>query len=578
MEPKISVILRPVEEPARVRLIFLALAFAVAALFFVGTHHFWVAADSNVDENAYLVSGKLLAQTGSPGYAAPDPFTLVGMMWIGTPEGRFYPKYPLGQTLLVATTYKLFGWRSPFLINPLLMTLGLLGAFLLIRDAVGSFGGLLGMIAMAASPVLLAETNDPDSHAAAVCFTTWGMFLLLRWWRTGRHRHAALAGLLLGLSAITRYTEALALLPMALVALFQLGHRAGHREDLRRSLAGVGALAAGWLLPVGVQVGFNLRVLHRLTGYGATHESTAFSAAYFLEHWAAALHQLCTLGLPLLFPLGLLGLLLLTYREWRLGLVLWAWTLPNLLLYIAYYWAPDDIAYTRFYLTIFPPLLLGVAWLLTRPLPGPVALRRWIQPAVALLLVLGCGAFGLREILPTLKSIHQDQQQAWNAGEAVRGVAPAGSVFFGPQHALLYLQYAGDDYQLYSRVLFIPKRIARLGRRDPRAPNAFQPERARALFALLKGRTTVEMLRLQRDLAAESLRRGRRVFLLAPDRDSGWTDFADAKLDRLDGRSVQLRPVARWQGWETDADETGERPEIDWLMLEVTARPAPAAG
>jgi 4-amino-4-deoxy-L-arabinose transferase-like glycosyltransferase len=572
MEPDSSIPTRPAGETARVRRGFLILALAVAALFFLGTHHFWVAADSNVDENAYLVSGKLLAQTGSLGYAAPDPYTLVGMMWIGTPEGRFYPKYPLGQTLLVATAYKLFGWRSPFLINPILMTLGLLGVFLLIRDVVGSFGGLLGMIAMAMSPVLLAETNDPDSHAAAVCFTTWGMFLLLRWWRTGRHRHAALAGLLLGLSAITRYTEALALLPMALAALFQLGRR----KDVRRSLTGVAALAAGWLLPVGVQVGFNLRVLHRLTGYGATHESTAFSAGYFVDHWGAALHQLCTLGLPFLFPLGLVGLLLLTWREWRLGLVLWAWTLPNLFLYIAYYWAPDDIAYTRFYLTIFPPLLLGIAWLLTQPLPGPAALRPWIrraQPAVALVLVLACGAFGLREILPTLKSIHQDQQQAWNAGEAVRAVAPAGSVFFGPQHTLLYLQYAGDGYQLYSRNIFIPKRIARLGNQDPRAPNALQPERARALFKLLKGRKVPGMLRLQRALAADWAGGGRRVFLLAPDRDSDWTDFADPALNRLDGRSLQLRPVARWQGWETDADETGERPEVDWLMLEVTVRP-----
>jgi hypothetical protein len=398
------------------------------------------------------------------------------------------------------------------------------------------------------------------------------MFLLFRWWRIGKHRHAVLGGLLLGLSAITRYTEALALLPLALIALFQIGRR----EDLRRSLAGVAAAAAGWLAPVAVQIAFNLRVLHRLTGYGATHESTAFSIGYFVDHWQAALHQLCTLGLPLLFPLGLAGLLLLTRRDWRAGLVLWAWTLPNLLLYIAYYWAPDDIAYTRFYLTIFPPLVLGVAWLLTRPLPGPALLRRWVQPAAAVVLVLGCGAFGLREILPTLKSIHEDQQEAWNAGEAARSVAPPGSVFFGPQHALLYLQYAGEEYRLYSRVIFIPKRIARLGRLDPRAPNAFQPERARLLFSLLKGRTVGEMLLLQRDLAAGSLRQGRRVFLLAPDRDSGWADFARAGLNQLDHRIVELRPVARWQGWETDPDKTGERPEVDWLMLEVTVRPAPA--
>jgi 4-amino-4-deoxy-L-arabinose transferase-like glycosyltransferase len=557
-------------EPALRRRAFLALALAVAALFLLATHRYWVPADPNVDENAYLVSGKLLAQTGSPGFVPPDPYSLVGMMWISAPEGRVYPKYPLGQTLLVAAAVKAFGLRAAYLVNPLLMTLALLGAFLLVREAAGSFAGLLAMLTMATSPALLAETNDPDSHASCVFFTTWGMFLLLRWWRAGRPVHAALAGLLLGLSAITRYTEGLLLLPMALVALFQLEGR-----DRRRSLAGVAALVAGWLLPVAGQVAFNLRVLHRLTGYGATHESTAFTLGSLELHAGQVLRQFFTLGLPLLFPLAVAGLALLTLRERRLGIVLWAWVLPNLLLYMAYYWAPDDIAHTRLFLSIYPPLALGMAWLLTRPLPLADGVRRWLQPALALALVLSCGAFGVREGLPVLTSIRQDQQQAWDAGAAALAAAPAGSAFFGPQQVLLYLQYVGRDYRLYSRALFVPHTIARLENVSPRAPNPLQPERARALYKLLKRRKPVGMLRLERNLAAAALSEGRRVFLVMPPREPSWRQFASPDLDAGDRRSFHLQPLAHWIGWQ-EAGPDHERRTLGWELLEVTVSSRPA--
>ncbi|HEY4564022.1 MAG TPA: glycosyltransferase family 39 protein, partial [Thermoanaerobaculia bacterium] len=434
------------------------------------------------------------------------------------------------------------GLRAPFWISPVLMTLGLLGVFLLVREILGSCAGLLGMLAMATSPVVLAETNDPDSHGGVIFFTIWGMLLLLRWWRTGRLHHAALAGLLLGLSAITRYTEGLLLLPMALVMMLA-------PKD-RRRLAGGTAMAAGWLLPVGLQIAFNLRVFHQLTGYGATNESTAFGLGHLARHAGLVLRQLFFLGLPLLFPLAVLGLALLAWRERRLGLVLWAWALPGLVLYAAYYWAVDDVAYTRFFLTLLPPLVLGMAWLLTRPLPGPEWLRRRVQPALALALVLACGAYGVREALPILDGIHEDQTLARDMAAAALAVAPAGSVFFGPIHPLLYLQYAGDEYRLYGRNLFLPQTIERLGRRDPQAPNPLQPDRARALYRLLKGRKPIGLLRLQRSLMADALGQGRRVFLIQPVGDAVGTRFASPDLDGRDGHSFALRPVAHWTGWE----------------------------
>jgi hypothetical protein len=222
--------------------------------------------------------------------------------------------------------------------------------------------------------------------------------------------------------------------------------------------------------------------------------------------------------------------------------VLWAWVLPSLLLHAAYYWAVDDVAYTRFFLTILPPLALGLAWLLTRPIPG--------GPALALALVLGCGAFGLREALPILQGAHEDQRQALETAAAALAVAPAGSVLFGPAEPLLGLQYAGEGYRLYGRNVFTPQVIERMGRRDPRAPNPLQPERARALYRLLKGRKPAGLLRLQRNLAAEALGQGRRVFLIQPAGDEAGARFASPELDRRDSRSFALHPVSRWPGWE----------------------------
>ena len=561
----------PTPEPARTRWIFLAVALLAAVGFFAVLHAYWVPADPNVDENAYLVSGKLLARTGSPGFVPPDPYALVGKMWIGTAEGRFYPKYPLGQPLLVALAIRTLGLSAAFAVNPLLMALALLGVFLLVREAAGSPAGLLAMLALALSPVVLAETNDPDSHAASLAFTVWGMFLLLRWWRTGKLGTAALAGLLLGYSAIVRYTEGLLLLPLLLVVLFRLG-----RRPERRSLYAAAALLAGWAAPIAAQVAFNLRALHSLTGYDTTHESTAFSTAYFAHNWQLTARQLFTLGLPwLLLPLAVLGLAVLAWRQRRLGVVLWAWLLPNLLLYTAYYWAleNDGVNFLRFFLSVFPPLALGLGWLLTRPLPGPGWIGKWAQPMIALALVLACGFYGAREIAPLLASDRGDRQAARAVGEAALANAPAGSAIFGPQNSLLALQYAGD-YRLYSRTLFVRRAILELGQIDPKRPNALQPERAQALFQRLGSLSNPELLRLERNLMAVALAAGRRVFLIAPAAaNRAWLRFADPDLDAADGKSFAIRPAASWTAQEEGEGrgKGGEEAGVEWALFEVTA-------
>jgi 4-amino-4-deoxy-L-arabinose transferase-like glycosyltransferase len=555
-------------ESQRFRHILLALAAVLAAGFFLATRGYWVPADPGVDENAYLVSGKLLAQTGSPGFVPPDPYSLVGKMWIGTREGRFYPKYPLGQTLLVALAVKTTGPRAAYWISPLLMTLALLGIFLLGREIAGSFAGLLAMTAMAASPATLNEVNDPDSHASSLGCTTWGMLLLLRWWRTGKVHHAALAGLLLGYSTIIRYTEGLLLLPIALVVLF----RCGRRPD-RRALGGAAALAAGWLAPVAGQVLFNLHALHSLTGYDTTHESTAFSLAYFVHNALPTARLLATLGLPVLLPWGALGLTALALREGRPAAVLWAWLLPNLLLYTAYYWGlqTEAVNCLRFFLTILPPLALGAAWLLTltwhdRPL-------RWPQAAVVLALFLTSAGLGVRLALPLFWDDWQEALDMERGGKAVLAFAPPGSAVLGPQNEILHLQFVGN-YRLYSRNLFVRSFIAELRKVDGRSPDALQPERAQALFSLLRGRDKLELARLERGLMAAQIHQGRRVFLIAPVQSQHWTEFASPGLNASDGLRFATRRLALWRGpGEERPDGEREPGGADWQLLEVTAAP-----
>src|SRR4051812_48615192 len=73
------------------------------------------------------------------------------------------------------------GWRSGSI---RWMLLALVGTYLLMRQVVSVFPAILGMIIVAASPVALGLTNNPNSHATTLCAAVWGMYFLFRWWET----------------------------------------------------------------------------------------------------------------------------------------------------------------------------------------------------------------------------------------------------------------------------------------------------------------------------------------------------------------------------------------------------------
>jgi hypothetical protein len=314
-----------------------AFGIVLAALlvgFWTFAQQFRAAAHGGADQNGYLVGGRLLAAHFSSGFKPDDPYAFVGRMWIAAPDGRYFPKYPAGLPVIVAIVYRLAGPSAAYFISPVAMTLALAAVFLIVRLVAGSFGGVLAVVIVATSPVTLGLTNNPNSHAAALCCVSWGFYLLLRWWQRRGSWRAALAGLLLGCAATIRYGEALVLLPVLLVALFNV------RLRERGSWLEAAALLGGWVLPIMLLLVSNRLTLGAWTGYDATGESTGFDRQYLAQNWDGVIRQLAGAGLFLTLPLGVLGLVQLFARNWRVATVLWAWVLPGVLLYGAYYWAP----------------------------------------------------------------------------------------------------------------------------------------------------------------------------------------------------------------------------------------------
>jgi 4-amino-4-deoxy-L-arabinose transferase-like glycosyltransferase len=327
--------------------------------------------------------------------------------------------------------------------------LALLGIFLLGRAIAGSFAGILAVLIVGSSPVTLALANNPNSHAAALCFVTWGMYLLLGWWQGGGIWRAVLAGVLLGFAATIRYTEGLLVLPLALAAIFTPSKR-------RRSWGQIVTLLAAWIVLVALVLALNYATLGRLTGYDATGESRfgeAFKWEYFCQNWAMMLRQLNGVALFGALPIGVLGLLILLAVNFRLTLLLWTWLIPGLLLYTSYYWAPAEhgtVHYLRLLLTLLPPIALGAAWILAqlRTILGPT--RRWAGISAALAIVLAAGAFNVWNALPMLDGEFQRSRAVALAAEKLMNQAkvPPGSVVFAPEEFLNHLQFV-SDYRLY---------------------------------------------------------------------------------------------------------------------------------
>lgn len=569
------------------RALYFLLAIGFATAFFLVTHVYWTPAHPGVDQNGYLVGGRLIAQTGSPAiHPGGDDYLFVGRMWIGadigTPAERYYPKYPLGLPLWVAAAWKIAGPVGAYWISPLSMAGAVLGCYLLFRQAVAPYSALLGMILIATSPVTAALANNPNSHAATFFCVAWGMFFLLSWWRRGRLWRAGLAGLLIGYAATIRYTEGLLVLPMLLTALFAMRWRNG------RSYLHVMAMFMMWALPIGLLLAYNRHAFGAWTGYDPTRESTGFGWDYFQDNYAVMIRQLTDTALFFILPLGVLGLPALLRRRFRLAMVLLAWLLPGLLLYTAYYWAPDGngIGYTRFFLTVLPPLVLGAVWLVEhviQPDPETISnsfwrngLRRTLAPLPLGILVGITLLIQVNAATGELESNFRGGLIAQSGADSVLAHAPVGSVVFADDRLLHHLQFVGD-YRLYNFDPFNRQGVQRWKIPDGDQPNPLQSQRVEKLYDLLKDKTERQLVDSFNSRVLADLTAGRRVFIALP------KAVYDRQYKKMIGKGLRANEIDSWtepddlrvvrrMRWQPRPDRPAPvRRPTGWVLVELMA-------
>ncbi len=350
-------------------------------------HYFGGPAIVEPDDNGYFAQGTLLAQTGHTWFTPQSDAQFIGMHWLLAPSGKYISRYPPGLPVAVAVLDKLFGWRASTLANAIFALLALVGIFLATRRllADGPARGIWALAAaalLAANPTFFHQSLNGGSHMGVACLILWGIYLLLAWQDTGWIILAFLAGLVLGCIPAVRYADAI--MGLGVIAFLLLQFRDIRRPWVHWIAAAIGAMIPLSLLLIRDQLLFGA---FWRTGYSLTNEETGFSWAYFKEHVLDYIWQINSSGLGLLFGLGLAGICGLIFAKTAIqsaktgggsgtagvakfrwngaaGIMLGMMTLGMILLYMAYYWAPqnNDQSTMRFMLPTFGLFTLAAVW------------------------------------------------------------------------------------------------------------------------------------------------------------------------------------------------------------------------
>lgn len=558
-EPKLAGRSEPVSAPPApggwvwsaigVEALWAAVAMGVATLLTLGLLMIWAPGHPGVDQNGYLVGGRLLAETGRYGFVPPDPFYFVGGMWNLGPDGQTYhPKYPLGLPALYAVLIVLWGhdtgtWAG-HLVSPVATGLAVLGTYTLTRAAVGRphgrFAGVLAAILVGVSPTVFVLGNNPNSHAATLASVVWGMAGVVIWWRlalAGRPVAAFVAagwaGLLLGWAVTIRYTEGLLLIPAgwAGVCVLLAAWRAGGWRPAAVVVGQGVVLLLAWAVPVGAMLAFNRAEFGAWTGYDTTRESTGFSWQFFVANWDLVLREMDDRLLAVGFGIAMVGLaaMLIGGRgregsrpsEPLLAVMLLLWAVPCMVCYAAYYWAPEtnNVGYARFFVTVIPALALSAAWGVTvgatrmaEAGQGLSRRRRLVAPIAAGVVVAVASACLAAQSAEQAVPEARANLVMHLASEALYRSAPPGSVVFSEGRVLHHLQFVGE-YQTYGTDNFSRNAVQRLAETaSTEVAHPLQPDRAAALYKLLKDKTEAELIAEQQKLMTAAFERGVRVF------------------------------------------------------------------
>jgi len=506
---------------------------ALATAFFITTSRAVTVAYVEPDPSGYLQMARSFSQ-GTLGRVADDPFLYQEHIWVQTASGQVACKFAPGYPILLAFVRAIFGEGAVFLLNPILGSLALVGAFSLFRLWMSSLAALLASVALASGIFFSFYMTFPLTHAADVCFVTWGMFFLWKWSHTppdgGDDSHgtayAAAAGLVLGFAVLIRPMNALLALPVAIALAAQLW--TAWRTDATpwKPLA---ALIACYAVFPALLMYFNYHVFgHSFAaitggGYALCGESAAFATENFphrMPRYLAAMRDY--VGLP--FLLGAAGLLLRGSARDRL--MRFSWAVPLLALHMFYYWDQPAFHWNIRLLLSSLVVYYGAAFALldhdARPWFKSLVLIAFCAAVVALDRGVASQA-PARNVVPFLwdQALVDAREKETAGANVLVDTLPLDAVVFADAPACHYLasrnQLVVYDLRAFDRA-YSEKRWLKPTRKPDWDPK-HQPERTQAIAGLYTGRTQADLTKIKREKIASLMKAGEKVRLvLAPGR------------------------------------------------------------
>ncbi len=235
----------PKSWPVRPALLVVGLAlFAAAVSAFLGQRVFG-GVPHVADGVSYAFQGKIFAagRLWLEPPLVPDAFKTQNVLLSDT---RWCGIYPPGFPLLLA-----FGWLvgAPFLVNPVLLGLSVVGVFRLGTALFDETTGLLGALLLSVSPFALLMGSGFMGHVAGLCVFTWCLAFLSESCRGTRARPLVLSGLLGAFGVVVRPQAVVFFLLPAL-----LGALIARRKELVRS---AGFLVLGGAAPLALLLAYN---------------------------------------------------------------------------------------------------------------------------------------------------------------------------------------------------------------------------------------------------------------------------------------------------------------------------------
>jgi hypothetical protein len=403
---------------------------------------------STPDANGYFAQARHLVERGQTWFDAVSPVQYVGMHWLSENGQRYYSHYPPGMSVLLAVFWVLGGPVAALWMNPILTALTLLGLFFLARVWLGEVWALLAVVVMAINPVVAQFALGCDSHPTVAFLLVWGVFFLITWGAREEHRWAVLAGLFLGAIPTVRYAEATYALGIGLYLLMLLKQNPNRWRGVLFLTTAAAVPIMGLLVRNAMAFGAFWK-----TGYTLTSEQTAFSVSNLMAHAPLYLQNIQSDGLGFWAAFGLAGLLgLCGRRETRqVGMLLTGIVLPSLLLYMAYYFAPENMAAPtlRFLLPIFYIIVVAGVWIFKGAYDTQPQAMRLVVIGVMILTVV----WGLPQSFMVLARAQSANVGLIRITNALREQAEPGAIVIAPQQIQEHLDFLGEWHLVDEAVL-----------------------------------------------------------------------------------------------------------------------------